>query len=177
MPVALLVLTAKEQIKEASASPNGHTKATSSTKALDGKELKRLVALNDKSPDEFKKQYLAYLAANVDPSVYLIKSSGPSSREKEQAAQMKKELEQDYKARSDVKAVINQELTEFITLVNSVDFNAKLVKQGGKMVFANPAYESKSGDWKALYRMGREPVMAARAFAQQWQAELGKKQK
>jgi hypothetical protein len=90
---------------------------------------------------------------------------------------MKKELEQDYKARSDVKAVINEELTEFITLVNSVDFNAKLVKQGGKMVFVNPAYESQSSDWKSLYRIGREPVMAARAFAQQWQAELGKKQK
>jgi hypothetical protein len=177
MPVSLLVLTAKEQIKEATASPNGRTKATTSTKALEGKELRRLVALHDKSPEEFKKQYLTYLGANVDPSVYLIKSSKRRHVDQQQLDEMKKELNEDYKARSDVNAVIRQQLTDFIGLVNSVDFNAKLVKQGQKMVFANPDYESQSSDWKVLFRMGREPVMAARAFAQQWQADLAKKQK
>ncbi len=70
-------------------------------------------------------------------------------------------------------AMIRLRLKSFIEIANSVDFAAQL-KNGryGKKEFVNPAYEKKSDLWKQLYRAGKEPVMAARDFAQQWLAEI-----
>jgi hypothetical protein len=39
-------------------------------------------------------------------------------------------------------------------------------------MFVNPAYESKSHSWKMLYRLGKEPTMAAAAAAEAWLKEL-----
>jgi hypothetical protein len=70
-------------------------------------------------------------------------------------------------------AMVKLRLKKFIELANSVDFSAEL-KNGkyGKKEFVNPAYEKKSDLWKQLYRAGKEPVMAARDFAQQWLGEM-----
>ena len=171
MSVALLVLMAKEQLKEAQASPTGRTAATPATSALEGNDLKRLLAQHENDPNSFKQKYLAYLAQNMNPAVRVTVSGG-SKRMNQQLTDTRHELESEYKARADLKAVLNQQLTDFIDLTGSVDFAAQLSKRGSKMVFVNPDYEAKSDEWKKLFRMGREPVMAARAFAQQWQASL-----
>jgi hypothetical protein len=171
MPVALLALMAKEQLKEAQASSNGRTAATPSTAALEGNDLKRLLAQHEKDPESFKQQYLVYLAQHMNPAVRVTVSGG-SKGKNQQLVDMRHELDSEYKARADLKAVLNQQLTNFIDLTGSVDFTARLTKRGSKMVFVNPVYEVKSDEWKTLFRMGREPVMAARAFAQQWQASL-----
>ena len=58
---------------------------------------------------------------------------------------------------------------------DGVDYSARL-KPGdnGKMVFADPSYEAKPGDWKLCYRAGRETMEAARSFARSWLADLQK---
>lgn len=70
-------------------------------------------------------------------------------------------------------ALVARRLQQFLAASADVDFVAKLVKSpDGKMRFENPAYESKSGDWKTCFRAGREAVGAARAAATAWLKEL-----
>lgn len=69
--------------------------------------------------------------------------------------------------------LIRNRLNYFLELSATVDFGAKLSRSSnGKMVFVNPAYESKSSDWKLLYRCGKESVEAARGVAKEWLVEL-----
>ncbi|HET7437845.1 MAG TPA: hypothetical protein VFN10_24280 [Thermoanaerobaculia bacterium] len=77
---------------------------------------------------------------------------------------------QDYPANS--KVLLAQRLREFLEVSANVDYNAKLVRSGSKMRFANENYESESGEWKLCYRAGKAPVEKARAFAKAWLAEL-----
>lgn len=66
-------------------------------------------------------------------------------------------------------AMIKMRLKYFLELSATVDFNAKLTKGPyDKMVFVNKEYESKSADWKLIYRSGKESVEAARAVAREW---------
>jgi len=77
---------------------------------------------------------------------------------------------------ADPKTLVARRLQEFLQATSDVDFGAKLVAgRGGKMVFANAAYEEKPSEWKLCYRAGREPVEAARAFAADWLKALGSK--
>lgn len=86
---------------------------------------------------------------------------------KEQLAQWK----QEYPATG--REMVKRRLKEFLAESADVDFDAKLVRRGGKMRFANDTYESeKSGEWKVCYRAGRLPVEKARSFAKSWLAEL-----
>jgi hypothetical protein len=85
----------------------------------------------------------------------------------EQLAQWK----EDYPATG--REMVKRRLKEFLNESADVDFDAKLVRKGSKMRFANDTYESeKSGEWKVCYRAGRQPVEKARAFAKTWLAEL-----
>jgi hypothetical protein len=69
--------------------------------------------------------------------------------------------------------VIAKRLREFLAASADVDFAATLTPRNGKMVFENPAYEQKPGQWKLCYRAGREATGAARAAVQAWLKELG----
>lgn len=70
-------------------------------------------------------------------------------------------------------AMIKKWLTQFLEESRDVDYSAKLTEgQYGRLVFANPAYESKSPHWKMCYRAGRDVVHAGRAAAEQWLKEL-----
>jgi hypothetical protein len=69
--------------------------------------------------------------------------------------------------------VIAKRLREFLAASADVDFAATLTPRNGKMVFANPDYEQKPGQWKLCYRAGREATGAARAAVQAWLKELG----
>lgn len=70
------------------------------------------------------------------------------------------------------KPLLKRRIKEFLDATATVDFSAKLVKKDDSMVFANPAYENKNGDWKTAFRAGKEATEAARAVAQQWLKEL-----
>jgi hypothetical protein len=63
-------------------------------------------------------------------------------------------------------------LREFLNQTRDVDFNAKLITKGDKMVFVNDAYEQQSSNWKLCYRAGKETVEAGRLFASRWLKEL-----
>ncbi len=77
----------------------------------------------------------------------------------------------------DGRSVVAKRLREFLALSATVDFGAKLVpcRNSARSCFADPTYEGKPGDWKKLYRAGKAPVDAARAFATRWLAEIEKK--
>lgn len=62
-------------------------------------------------------------------------------------------------------------LRHFLELTADIDFDARLVKRQGRMVFADPVYEAKDKHWKKCFRAGRETITAARAFAKQWLSE------
>ena len=55
----------------------------------------------------------------------------------------------------------------------NIDFNAELTLKNGKQVFVNPEYEKQKGYyWKMAFRSGKEVVLPARAFVQQWLDEI-----
>lgn len=68
---------------------------------------------------------------------------------------------------------IAKRIREFLAFSADVDFGATLVAKDGKMMFENPAYESKSSQWKMCFRAGKEATAAARAAAQAWLKALG----
>ncbi len=83
-----------------------------------------------------------------------------------------KEWERRYPA--DPRSLIKSRIREFLAVSAGVDFAAKLLPRGDKMVFANDDYEQKPAEWKLCFRAGKEATGAARAFAAGWLAELDK---
>jgi hypothetical protein len=69
--------------------------------------------------------------------------------------------------------MIAKRLREFLALSADVDFTAATTTRDGRIVFENPTYEQKPGQWKMCYRAGKEATTAARAAAQAWLKELG----
>jgi hypothetical protein len=69
---------------------------------------------------------------------------------------------------ADPAVVVKKRLQEYIQLVATVDFTAKLSGSGKKQTFVNPAYEKKSLKWKAIYRAGKEVNDAVTAFVKDW---------
>lgn len=69
---------------------------------------------------------------------------------------------------TDPAVVVKKRLQEYIQLVGTVDFNAKLTTSGRKQVFVNPAYEKKPLKWKAIYRAGKEVNDVVTAFVKEW---------
>lgn len=100
---------------------------------------------------------------------YSMQAQGDQKSYQESMARYEKEYP------ADPKVLIANRLREFLDLSKDVRFDAKLVPNGyGKMKFADPQYESKPDQWKMCYRVGKEPVEAARAFATEWLKQLGK---
>ena len=75
-------------------------------------------------------------------------------------------------AHSDFRPLLKQRLKNFILLCDDVDFNAKLMTSGSKQQFVDPTYQRKPAEWKFLYRLGKESVQEAKAFAQEWLTDL-----
>ncbi|WP_221390232.1 hypothetical protein [Dyadobacter sp. NIV53] len=68
--------------------------------------------------------------------------------------------------------VLSGKLAEFLEKSKDVDFAAQTKNADNHKVFVNATYESKNDIWKFCYRMGKTPTITARAFAQQWLAEI-----
>jgi hypothetical protein len=64
--------------------------------------------------------------------------------------------------------MIKSRLQEYLQLVATVDYNAKLTGTGKKQIFVNPVYEKKSLKWKAIYRAGKEVNEAITIFVKEW---------
>ncbi len=67
---------------------------------------------------------------------------------------------------------VKQRLQQFLDETSGIDFTAVLTEKNGKKLFVNPDYEKKSNRWKMAFRAGKEVVEPARAFVQQWIAEI-----
>ncbi len=94
-----------------------------------------------------------------------------SAEDKERYAAEVKAWEQRYPA--DPRRLIKKRINEFLAASSGVDYAAKLLPSGDKMIFANDEYERKAPEWKLCFRAGKEASEAARAFATSWLAELG----
>ena len=67
---------------------------------------------------------------------------------------------------------MKKRLQAFVTLARSVDFAAQTQTSGRSVVFVKPEHERRSGEWKQLFSLGKEPTLAALAAAEQWLKEL-----
>jgi hypothetical protein len=124
------------------------------------------------------KELEANMARNVkDPQMAaMMKQSNEMNAAQEQKDYQGRLEGWEKKFPADPKKLIASRLREFLDMSKDVNFDAKLVSNGyGKMKFADPKLEAKPSDWKLCYRAGREPVQAARAFAQEWLGQLEKK--
>lgn len=129
-------------------------------------ELKKMLNL---PPAEFKKQYLASIKQQAQNQ--LSKSYHGIDIDQEQLAQQRKQ-KAEFDAHADFRPLLKKRLQDFITLTETIDFEARLVPMGYKQEFANPVYQRKPAEWKFLYRLGKASVTEARLFAQQWLSEL-----
>jgi hypothetical protein len=71
-----------------------------------------------------------------------------------------------------LKVELKKRLQAFVTLARTVDFAAQTQERARRTVFVNPVYERKPSSWKMLYRLGKEPTLAAVASAEAWLKEL-----
>jgi hypothetical protein len=138
-------------------------------------QTKKLLAAHAGNHAEFKKQYLVYvqqvLQQGAEKNVQTQREElATAQTHNAKYRQQKAEIE----AKSNYRPRLRKQLQAFVNLCNSVDFNAKLEARGSRQEFVNPAYRNQSSEWKLLFRMGKEPVMAARDFARQWLADLNK---
>lgn len=70
------------------------------------------------------------------------------------------------------KEMVIKQLKKFIEISGTVDFNPKTQQQYGVTTFVDKKYENESRVWKAIYRSGKEVIVPARVYAQQWLASL-----
>jgi hypothetical protein len=71
------------------------------------------------------------------------------------------------------KPMIKKWISSFLERTANVDYSAKTAAdQYGKELFVNQKYEQKDDLWKMSYRAGKQPMDAARSFAQSWLSEL-----
>lgn len=69
---------------------------------------------------------------------------------------------------------VKKRLQHFIIETESIDYTAELTERNGKQYFVNNAYESKNKNWKLAFRAGKEVILPARKFVQQWINEINK---
>lgn len=120
---------------------------------------------------EFQREWTAYRDEQKPEEPGLDDLSEQEKRDILQGYQESlKEFNEQYPA--DGRKLVAQRLREFLEESNGIDYDAKLVRRGSRMVFANDEYESWGSDRKACFRAGREPVERARALAKAWLAEL-----
>jgi hypothetical protein len=174
MPAGTLAMMAQQQIQ--TMQQQLAVASSGCDKAMIGRDvavLRQLQGLSKSNPAEFKTQYIDFM------NRYLARASKPGlERQTERLAEAKTKVADyqqrlaQYKANADPNAVIKKRLWEFIALAERVDFTAKTVSTGYRVEFVRPDYRAQSNEWKLLYRIGQEPVMAARDIARAWLTEL-----
>jgi hypothetical protein len=143
-----------------------------SSKAKLYARAQQIAPMFQSNQEQWKKEYLLLKSAEL---------GGPSTQaELDAAAAASNQAQADQKAQAEQKAYdehklkveLKKRLTAFVTLARSVDYAAQTKPCGPKMCFVTPENERKSFAWKSLYRLGKDPALAAAAFAEQWAKEL-----
>jgi len=143
----------------------------SSKKQLAAK-ANQIAPLMSSNPEEFRKQYALLKCMEMGgPDTWAGVEAATAAGAKAQADNTKIQEQKAYDEHP-MKAELRKHLEGFITLARSVDFGAQTELVGNKRIFVNRADERKSDSWKALYRLGQQPTMAAVAAAEAWLKEL-----
>ncbi|GAB3178077.1 hypothetical protein [Telluribacter humicola] len=168
--LAMMLPEQVAQIQEQMQEADAPTKAALNRELT---ELKQIQPLATTKPAEFKTRFLASMKRSMARQL-----EQGMQNEEEQLAKAKEQAEEqkanqaEYQARKDPNGLLKKRLREFITLAESVDFNAQIEKQGYRVEFVKDDYRNQSREWKQLYRIGREPVIAARDLARAWLKDL-----
>lgn len=169
---------AKPQTPESAGSVDAELKRRRAERQEQLAESKRALA---EIPAEYRKEAAAAMKESEaaikrmdsDPEMVRMEREQIQAELGDQQENYKQELErwnEEYPANP--RALVAKRLREFLAESEGVAYDAKLVRRGNKMVFANEAYESKSDEWKKCFRAGKEPVEKARALAKAWLGEL-----
>lgn len=150
---------------------DSYTKAVSQTE----ESLKKADASMKKIFEDMLVQSKKQLKDAQDPNNEMIKNYQSNYEDmvkmNETAYQQQLEKwEEDYPSNHLV--YVKRRLLQFLDETKAIDFNAELTDRNGKKIFVNTAYEHKSNRWKMAFRAGKEVVEPARAFVQQWLAEI-----
>lgn len=121
---------------------------------------KKIKPLLKSNIEDFKKQYAEHLAQE------------DIAQTEQQLSHNNKNNKAEYEKWKSPEKVLSARLTEFLEKSKGVDFSAQTKEVNNQKKFVNNAYEAKNDVWKFCYRAGPAPTNAARAFAQQWLAEL-----
>ncbi len=121
--------------------------------------------LAESNPDEFKKAFTL---------LFSIDNDGPDTEEAIVALAGRGKLEEEQRAYDQYswKTVLKQKLQALVKEAATVDFTAQTTQAAGRTKFVNPAYERKSSLWKAMFRAGKAPTLAAAEFSKAWLKEL-----
>jgi hypothetical protein len=163
--IADLKMMFDESLKEWTKSA---TRATGTDKAKYSRIVTRATAIKDVSATDetrFRRTFAVLLSAAAD---------GPDTEEAVfgASASSKDEAEQKNWDKYNLRAALERVLTQAVAEAPSVDFTAATVQKGSVRVFVNPAYETKSLVWKAMYRAGKLPTAAGLEVARAWLKEL-----
>ncbi|GAB3711944.1 hypothetical protein GCM10027592_50020 [Spirosoma flavus] len=173
MPASTLAMMLQQQMMQFQQQMATVSAPEKAAIARDLAVLRQLQPMASAKPAEFKTQYLAfmnrYMAQQMNKG--LENEEEKLAEHKANAADYRTRLAE-YNANSNPDLAIKKRLQAFVTLAESVDFDAKVLPQGSKMEFARADYRNQSDEWKLLYRIGREPVMAAHDLARTWLSEL-----
>jgi hypothetical protein len=129
------------------------------------KDGEALVALGTSDEKKLRRGYAVLKSIDME---------GPATEDALYAMhdQAKKETQQIAWNQHNLQAVLKQQLTAFVAIAGTVDFNAATEMKNNAQRFVNPAYEKKGTIWKACFRAGQPATNAARQFAQAWLKEL-----
>ena len=123
------------------------------------------------SVDDARKQLEEY--RKPDSKMVEIRYQGEQMKHRSETERYERDLkkwEADYPA--GINDLVRSRLEKYLSIAQTVDFDAELVEKYGKKRFVNPAYESKSSDWKMIYRAGREVYEAVRPLVEEWLKQL-----
>ncbi|MFB3829358.1 MAG: hypothetical protein ACE15B_21495 [Bryobacteraceae bacterium] len=135
-------------------------------------KAQQIAPLLNSNPEAFKKEYALLKSMEMGgPDTWQGIEAASNAGAKTQAGAKAKQEQRAYNEHT-LKVELKRRLQAFITLARSVDFAAQTRPAANRQVFVNPAYERKPDAWKMLYRLGKDPTMAAVAAAEAWLKEL-----
>jgi hypothetical protein len=137
-------------------------------KAKAQKMMKRALEIQPwitSNPEEFKKAFTV---------LYSAENGGPDTEAELVALANRGQFEEEQRSFNEHnwKTVVKKKLEILVKEAATVDFAAQTTQAAGRTKFVNPAYEKKSGIWKAMFRAGKAPTLAAAEFSKAWLKEL-----
>lgn len=115
---------------------------------------------------QFKEQF-------ENPEYRALMAQGHEMMKEERLKDMERQKKEFDKSHpKDPRTLIARQLKAFLRLSADVDFSAPTEMRDGLRKFKDPVHESKSREWKLLFRAGREAVAAAVVEAKAWLAKI-----